>query len=157
MACVPRIFVNEELTNCMYAGGLPEDAEAVGGRPVVVSFHSLEDRIVKTFTEVVRGGGSRHPSEVDQALPSFEIQTKRPIVYGLPGVDANCARAPPSCGRPGTLALAQSETVLSDRPQLTDVDEGRLICALSKSLRHLRTGICRSLCLPHQDGIHGAH
>ena len=52
-----------------------------GGRLVVVSFHSLEDRIVKNFLDE-RGkpaGGSRHLPEVDQVAPSFEILTKRPV------------------------------------------------------------------------------
>jgi 16S rRNA (cytosine1402-N4)-methyltransferase len=62
-----------------------------GGRLAVVSFHSLEDRIVKNFLNErgKRGGGSRHLPEVDQALPSFEILTKRPIVASDDEVDAN--------------------------------------------------------------------
>ena len=62
-----------------------------GGRLVVVSFHSLEDRIVKNFL-VERGkagGGSRHLPEVAQAAPSFVILTKRPVTAGGDEVSAN--------------------------------------------------------------------
>jgi 16S rRNA (cytosine1402-N4)-methyltransferase len=48
---------------------------------VVVSFHSLEDRIVKTFlTARARvATGSRHEPERKQTAPSFHILTKRPV------------------------------------------------------------------------------
>jgi len=48
---------------------------------VVVSFHSLEDRIVKTFL-ADRGdtrGGSRHAPEVRRHAPTFGVLTKRPL------------------------------------------------------------------------------
>jgi 16S rRNA (cytosine1402-N4)-methyltransferase len=77
-----RIFVNQELTEL--AAGLAA-AEAVlkpGGRLVAVSFHSLEDRIVKSFLadRGRRRGSSRHFPEPAPALPSFRVLTKRPIV-----------------------------------------------------------------------------
>ena len=62
-----------------------------GGRLVVVSFHSLEDRIVKDFLNArgKSGGGSRHLPEVAQAAPSFRILTKRPLTPGEAEVAAN--------------------------------------------------------------------
>jgi 16S rRNA (cytosine1402-N4)-methyltransferase len=76
-----RIFVNEELDELHRALSAAERVLKPGGRLVVVSFHSLEDRIVKTFFSA-RGkpaGGSRHLPEAAQAAASFRILTKRPV------------------------------------------------------------------------------
>jgi 16S rRNA (cytosine1402-N4)-methyltransferase len=72
-----RIYVNAELDELVDALHEAEKILEVGGRLVVVSFHSLEDRIVKRFL-AMRGGRtpevSRHmPGVIDQALPSFEL------------------------------------------------------------------------------------
>src|ERR1700736_4569050 len=76
-----RIFVNQELDELQLALWGAERVLKPGGRLVVVSFHSLEDRIVKNFlTERARtGGGSRHQPEIAQLPPSFAILTKRPV------------------------------------------------------------------------------
>jgi 16S rRNA (cytosine1402-N4)-methyltransferase len=44
-----RIFINRELEDLEVALGHTVDALSEGGRLVVISFHSLEDRIVKRF------------------------------------------------------------------------------------------------------------
>ncbi|MDO9412059.1 MAG: 16S rRNA (cytosine(1402)-N(4))-methyltransferase RsmH [Pseudolabrys sp.] len=77
-----RIFVNDELGELVAALAAAERILKPGGRLVVVSFHSLEDRIVKSFL-VARGearGGSRHLPQVEQAAASFTTLTKRPVV-----------------------------------------------------------------------------
>jgi 16S rRNA (cytosine1402-N4)-methyltransferase len=79
-----RIFVNEELDELHLALTAAERVLKPGGRLVVVSFHSLEDRIVKNFLNA-RGkvsAGSRHLPETAQSQPSFRILTRRPVTPG---------------------------------------------------------------------------
>jgi len=86
-----RIFVNEELDELHLALSAAERVLKPGGRLVVVSFHSLEDRIVKNFLSErgKTGGGSRHLPEVAHAEPSFQILTKRPVTPGEAEISAN--------------------------------------------------------------------
>ena len=76
-----RIFVNEELTELATALGAAERILKPGGRLVVVSFHSLEDRIVKTF--IAEHGktpaGSRHAPDRIGPQPTFLPLTKKPV------------------------------------------------------------------------------
>ena len=77
-----RMFVNEELREVADALVAAERTLKSGGRLVVISFHSLEDRIVKTFF-AERGrvsAPSRHQPEAAQAAPSFRILTRKPVI-----------------------------------------------------------------------------
>ncbi|MFC4347951.1 16S rRNA (cytosine(1402)-N(4))-methyltransferase RsmH [Kordiimonas lipolytica] len=76
-----RIHVNDELGELARGLEGAEQVLASGGRLVVVSFHSLEDRMVKNFMAERSGrmsGGSRHrPGPVAQgAAPTFEQKNK---------------------------------------------------------------------------------
>jgi len=77
-----RMFVNDELGELTAGLAAAERMLKPAGRLVVISFHSLEDRIVKTFL-AERGkasAGSRHQPEIVRTPPSFNILTRKPEV-----------------------------------------------------------------------------
>ncbi len=72
-----RIAVNDELAELYNGLRAAERALAEGGRLAVVSFHSLEDRIVKQFLTARTGNsakGSRYlPEQAEGPAPTFEL------------------------------------------------------------------------------------
>ncbi|WLS07921.1 16S rRNA (cytosine(1402)-N(4))-methyltransferase RsmH [Shinella sumterensis] len=76
-----RVFVNDELGELAQALLAAERALKPGGRLVIVSFHSLEDRIVKKFFQDRAGkaAGSRHLPEVHDRAATF-TPVGRPMV-----------------------------------------------------------------------------
>ena len=86
-----RIAVNDELGALVRALAAAEAALAPGGRLAVVSFHSLEDRIVKRYLQTAssdRAGGSRHQPDSALPPPRFD-KPARPRRPGEAEVDAN--------------------------------------------------------------------
>ncbi len=76
-----RIHVNEELKELEGGLAAAEQVLKPGGRLAVVTFHSLEDRIVKRFLKIRSGSlpaGSRHLPQAANAgpAPTFEAVAK---------------------------------------------------------------------------------
>jgi 16S rRNA (cytosine1402-N4)-methyltransferase len=126
-----RIFVNDELGELVAGLQAAEQILKSGGRLVVVSFHSLEDRIVKSFF-VDRGelrGGSRHAPQVERPAPTFSVLTRRPVVADAAEVERNPrARSAKlrAAERMNAPARASSPAALmAPLPSLSDVLKGR--------------------------------
>jgi 16S rRNA (cytosine1402-N4)-methyltransferase len=126
-----RIFVNDELGELVAALSAAERILKANGRLVAVSFHSLEDRIVKSFlTERSDArAGSRHAPERQRPAPTFSVLTKRPVVADSAELARNPrARSAKLRAAERTDAVARADEVaglLPRLPLLADVLKGR--------------------------------
>ncbi|MEP9379588.1 16S rRNA (cytosine(1402)-N(4))-methyltransferase RsmH [Aquabacter sp. CN5-332] len=86
-----RIAVNGELDELVSALAAAERALKPGGRLVVVTFHSLEDRIVKTFLShrSKAPSSSRHLPQAEGPAPSFRLLSKGAVEAGPEEISAN--------------------------------------------------------------------
>jgi 16S rRNA (cytosine1402-N4)-methyltransferase len=126
-----RIFINEELGELVRGLAAAERVLKPSGRLVVIAFHSLEDRIVKTFL-AERGrapASSRHRPLVAAAAPTFRVLTRRPetpdeieIAVNPRARSAKLRAAERTDARPQSTA---TETLLPRLPSLADVMRGR--------------------------------
>jgi 16S rRNA (cytosine1402-N4)-methyltransferase len=88
-----RIAVNDELGELVHGLSAAELLLKPGGRLAVVTFHSLEDRIVKQFFAGRSGGGRaasrRLPGEPAELEPTFEVPRGQPIEASEAETSAN--------------------------------------------------------------------
>lgn len=125
-----RLFVNEELNELASALAASERVLREGGRLAVVSFHSLEDRIVKSFLAGPdRKGISRHAPEQDRRVAAFTVLTKKPVAPEEAEIESN-PRARSAKLRAGERtggAAGQMDvmSLLPRLPSLSDAMRGR--------------------------------
>lgn len=77
-----RIAVNEEYRELLEGLMAAERALKPGGLLAVVTFHSIEDRMVKRFLQMRAGrsgGGSRYAPEMQAEAPQFELVTRKAV------------------------------------------------------------------------------
>lgn len=78
-----RIYVNDELGQLESGLSAAHNLLKAGGRMAIVSFHSLEDRIVKTFMQEKSGktaNPSRYMPVVEKQAATLKTITKKPIL-----------------------------------------------------------------------------
>ncbi|UJW74146.1 16S rRNA (cytosine(1402)-N(4))-methyltransferase RsmH [Rhizobium sp. SL42] len=122
-----RIFVNDELGELAQALFAAESALKPGGRLVVVTFHSLEDRIVKKFFSERSGkaSGSRHLPMVEARPATFEPVGKGMVAATEAEAEIN-PRARSAKLRAGIRTKAPAERAdmsIFDLPDLATLDK----------------------------------
>ncbi|MDH4439769.1 MAG: 16S rRNA (cytosine(1402)-N(4))-methyltransferase RsmH [Rhizobium sp.] len=122
-----RIFVNDELAELAQALFAAERALKPGGRLVVVTFHSLEDRIVKKFFSERAGkaSGSRHLPMVEARKATFEPVGKGMLAATEEEAELN-PRARSAKLRAGIRSMAPPERAdmsIFDLPDLATLEK----------------------------------
>ena len=87
-----RIYLNDELGELLRGLQAAEAMLKPGGRLAVVTFHSLEDRMVKKFLAPRTGRAgrpSRHQPDIDMPSPSFTEPPKRSVKARAEEIDVN--------------------------------------------------------------------
>jgi len=98
-----RIFINRELEELRDALAASLDILGAGGRLVVISFHSLEDRIAKRFMR-------------DHARPD-------PVYAGLPDMPASARPSLALVGKPRRADAVETESNPRSRSAILRVAE----------------------------------
>ena len=123
-----RIFINDELAELFYGLCAAERMLKPAGRLIVVTFHSLEDRIVKKFLQsraLIPSSGSRYAPEVKQNFPelSFSMPRKAVVKPSHSEIEANPRSRSAKLRmaiRTKALAIEPSVDLLPKAPRLTD-------------------------------------
>ena len=124
-----RIFVNEELQELMEGLAAAERVLTPGGCLAVISFHSLEDRIVKRFlaSRSKRAAVSRHQPEAQSAASSFRLLTPKAVTADADEIAENPrARSAKlrAAERTDAPAIAAPLEALPPLPSLADIIRG---------------------------------
>ena len=84
-----RIEVNDEMQVLKDLLIQSEEVLAPGGRLVVISYHSLEDRLVKHFMKKGKFEGEVEKDFFGNSFTPFETITKKPVVPGTQEMEQN--------------------------------------------------------------------
>jgi len=123
-----RIAVNDELRQLVEGLAAAERALKPGGVLAVVTFHSLEDRIVKRFFQARSGDGprgNRFQPDIVLDTPRFERMTKKAVIAD----EAEMAANP----RARSAKLRMARRLTAPAGPIDDIDLGLPALALGEA------------------------